>query len=93
MVDINVLLVTERGSILALAIPESDIRRLSLRPLKWLRYVCFAFCGVHGDLCDSPRGDPVDYEAIVHEDPIAQDYYYIPRGMLFALTPWLVSDD
>ena len=62
--------------ILALSVPSSDIQRLSVRPLKWLRYVIFAVCGVHGDLSATPGGPAVDYD----DADIAQAYYFIPQG-------------
>jgi hypothetical protein len=79
----NIYLSLDDGrQVLALVIPYSDIRRLSLRHLKWLRYVTFALCGVRGDLCETPGGDPVDYNAIF----IARDYYYTPRGISSCLS-------
>ncbi|KAF8331187.1 hypothetical protein F5887DRAFT_1274000 [Amanita rubescens] len=43
---VNIYLPTDRGQVLALSIPFSDIERLSVRPVKWLRFVTFAICGV-----------------------------------------------
>jgi hypothetical protein len=63
-------------TVLALDIPESDIQRLSVRPLKWLRFVTFTVCGVRGDLAMTPNGPAVDYDI----DTIAQEYYYNPDG-------------
>lgn len=34
----------------ALSIPHTDIQRLTVRPLKWLRFVTFAVCSAKGDL-------------------------------------------
>jgi hypothetical protein len=67
--------------ILALSVPSSDIQRLSVRPLKWLRFVTFTVCGAHGDLSATADGPAVDYDNITHAD-IAQDqaYYYIAQG-------------
>jgi hypothetical protein len=66
-------------TVLALDIPKSDIQRLSVRPLKWLRFVAFTVCGVRGDLAMAPNGPAVDYD-ISLTDAIAEDYYYIPDG-------------
>ncbi|KAF8347106.1 hypothetical protein F5887DRAFT_48592 [Amanita rubescens] len=78
---VNIYLPTDRGQVLALSIPFSDIERLSVRPVKWLRFVTFAICGVRGHLSESamPNGTPVDYESISF-DNIAEAYYYIPEG-------------
>ena len=62
---------------LALAIPASDINRLALRPVKWIRFVAFAICGVSGHLSTTPNGPPLDYTLT---GPLAQDYYYTPEG-------------
>ncbi|KAI0291825.1 hypothetical protein BC826DRAFT_911990 [Russula brevipes] len=52
-----------------------DIERLSLRPLKWLRFVAFAVLGVKGHLYDSPGGNVVDY-GVLSPANLAKDYYY-----------------
>jgi hypothetical protein len=62
-----------------LSIPSEDIRRLTFRPLKWLRFVTFTVCGAKGNLFTSPGGDVVDYEHITLEN-IAESYYYFPDG-------------
>ena len=54
---VNIYLPTDRGQVLALTIPFSDIERLSVRPVKWLRFVTFAICGVRGHLSESPMPD------------------------------------
>ncbi|KAI0287669.1 hypothetical protein BC826DRAFT_1042991 [Russula brevipes] len=66
--------------ICALAIPLEDIERLSLRPLKWLRFVAFAVLGVKGHLYDSPDGNVVDY-GILSAAHLAKDYYYFREGV------------
>ena len=58
MTDTTIHLCVHGGPpVLGLVIPFNDIGRLSLRPLKWLRYVTFALCGVRGDLSETPGGD------------------------------------
>jgi len=42
-----------------LAIPTSDIQWLSLSPTKWLDFVMFTICGIHGVLSLQPQGPPV----------------------------------
>ena len=54
----------EDRQVLALSNPFGDIERLSIHPVKWLRYVIFAICGVRGDLSTTPNGPPVDYDSI-----------------------------
>ena len=62
--------------ICALNIPPEDIARLSLRPLKWLRFVAFAVLGAKGDLFDGPvpGSNIVNYESVSHAD-LAECYY------------------
>ncbi|KAF8336220.1 hypothetical protein F5887DRAFT_1247630 [Amanita rubescens] len=76
----------KRLKILALSIPFNDIERLSVRPVKWLRFVTFAICGVRGHLSESamPNGTPVDYDSI-SLDNIAEAYHYIPEGKYLSL--------
>lgn len=77
---VNIYLHIEDRQVLALSIPFSDIERLSVRPVKWLRFVTFAICGVRGDLSAMPNGPPVDYDSISLADHIAEAYYYTPEG-------------
>jgi hypothetical protein len=70
----------EVSYVLALSVPLSDIQRLSVRPLKWLRFVTFAFCGARGDLSETEEGPTVDYDITTG---IALAYYYTPEGDLF----------
>ncbi len=90
---VNIYLPTaDRGQVLALSIPLTDIERLSVRPVKWLRFVTFAICGVRGHLSESVNGTPVDYDSI-SLDNIAEAYHYIPEGnicrlsLIFSFTP------
>ena len=53
---VDIYLPIEDRQILALSIPIVDIERLSLRPVKWLRFVIFTICGVRGDLATTPNG-------------------------------------
>jgi len=65
----------------ALAIPLEDIGRLSLRPLKWLRYVTFTAVGAKGHLSDIPGGNVIDYENVSFADLGEDDnYYFTPEG-------------
>lgn len=66
--------------LIALTIPVEDIKRLALRPLKWIRFVAFAIVGARGHLHTSPERELVDYETGF--DLLADDYYYVARGTL-----------
>jgi hypothetical protein len=79
MVDIYLRPPNEGPYVLALSVPSSDIQRLSVRPLKWLRFVTFAVCGAYGHLSETTDGPPVNYDNITHAD-IAQAYYYTHEG-------------
>jgi hypothetical protein len=77
---VNIYLNIEDRQVLALSIPFSDIERLSVRPVKWLRFVTFAICGVRGELSTTPNGPPVNYDSISLADPIAEAYYFTSEG-------------
>jgi hypothetical protein len=81
---VNVYLNIGDRQVLALSIPFSDIERLSVRPVKWLRFVTFAICGVRGDISATPNGPPVNYDSISLAGPIAEDYYYTAEGNIQA---------
>ncbi|KAI9566897.1 hypothetical protein HD554DRAFT_2329523 [Boletus coccyginus] len=63
-----------------LSIPNSDVRRLSKRPFKWLRFVMFSICGARGDLSATPDGPPVDYDSESDKTSFFDAYYYNPSG-------------
>ena len=65
-----------------LSVPNSDIERLSNRPLRWLRYVMFSICGARGDLFRTldPTDDPVDYNTSLADLPAA--IYYKSSGKI-----------
>ncbi|KAK0495743.1 hypothetical protein EDD18DRAFT_1392804 [Armillaria luteobubalina] len=70
---VNIHLSYRTTQVLALSIPIDDIKRLSIRPLKWLRYVAFAVFGAIGRLALTADGSA---------DRLCEDYYYIPDGAL-----------
>ena len=80
---VNIHLKREQNDeyMLALSIPLEDIQRLSIRPLKWLRFVTFAVCGVTGELSPTPNGPVIEYQNVGF-DSLADEYYYKPDGML-----------
>ncbi|KAH0826478.1 hypothetical protein J3R83DRAFT_5480 [Lanmaoa asiatica] len=50
-----------------LSIPRKDIKRFTLRPLKWLHFATFTVCGAKGDFSATQGGEIVDYEYLVRE--------------------------
>ena len=76
---VNIYLKIEHQHILLLSIPFSDIQRLTLSPVKWLRFVTFTICGAHGHLSETPNGPPANYDSSL-TSPIANGYYYTPEG-------------
>ncbi|KAH8988298.1 hypothetical protein EDB86DRAFT_2051219 [Lactarius hatsudake] len=59
-----------------LSIPPDDVRRLSIRPFKWLRYALYCICGARGGLSASQGGPPVDYDSTKLADDVI--YFYEP---------------
>ena len=82
MVNIYMKESVDGGWIRALNIPQEDIARLSLRPLKWLRFVAFAVLGAKGDLFDGPvpGSNIVNYESVLHAELAENYYYFVPDG-------------
>jgi len=77
MVNVYVSLPND-GWIHALSVPLEEIWRLSLRPLKWLRYATFAVLGARGHLLETPGGNIVDYENVSLAD--GDNYYFSAEG-------------
>ena len=66
-----------------LSVPLSDVKRLAIRPFKWLRFVMFCICGARGDLSATPDGPPVNYDTDIASFADAT-YYYKARGERFS---------
>lgn len=64
-----------------LSIPRQDIERLTLRPLKWLRFATFTVCGTKGDFSATQGGETVNYENVSFNN-LADKYYYTPDSKL-----------
>jgi hypothetical protein len=64
-------------------ISRNEVERLSIFPFRWIRYVMFAICGVHGDISMTPNGQPVNYNDTLLEDDA--ELYYIPSGLFLRL--------
>jgi hypothetical protein len=78
---VSIHLKIENQWVRALEIPREDIQRLSLKPLKWLRFVCIAAFGAKGNLHPSEdRPITVEYETILQVNDLAEDYYFLPEG-------------
>ncbi|KAM6494525.1 hypothetical protein JOM56_010886 [Amanita muscaria] len=79
MVDIYLKLNNSDAFVRFLSIPQSDIQRLSIRPLKWLRFVTFTICGSYGHLHETAAVNtpPVDYN--ISDLVESSTYYYIPE--------------
>jgi hypothetical protein len=75
---VNIHLNVDGPPLLFLTIPNDDVRRLSICPYKWIRYVLFSICGARGDLSTAPNGQSVDYDSTSLADDI--DLYYNPSG-------------
>lgn len=88
---VNIHLKFNDQDIHMLSIPLNDIQRLSVRPLKWLRFVTFTVCGVQGDLSETPNGCPVNYDTSLAAIIDTKNYYYTPQGNIHAI-PKLSSE-
>src|SRR5882672_3442549 len=55
-----------------LSIPVPDCYRLSLKPLRWLRFLGYCIYGDKGDLSSTLDGPPIDYQMAVE----AGAHYY-----------------
>ena len=79
MASVRIYLATGEVPISFLRIPIKDVKRLSVRPFKWLRFVMYSICGALGDISATPDGDPVEYNSTELAD-VDAEYYYKPRG-------------
>jgi hypothetical protein len=93
MASVRIYLATGEVPISFLRIPIKDVKRLSVRPFKWLRFVMYSICGALGDISATPDGDPVEYNSTELADvstelddvstelaDVDAKYYYKPRG-------------
>ncbi|KAF8436892.1 hypothetical protein L210DRAFT_3688345, partial [Boletus edulis BED1] len=69
-----------------------DIERLTLRPLKWLRFATFTICSAKGHLSTTEGGQTVDYENVSFNN-IADRYYYAPDNNMYHLVDYNAFDD
>ncbi|KAF8552263.1 hypothetical protein OG21DRAFT_1486344 [Imleria badia] len=90
-VDIYLPIESTTEWIRALSIPHEDIKRFTLRPLKWLRFATFAVCGAKGDFSATQGGERVDHENVSF-DNLADKYYYIPDDV-YHLVDYNVFND
>ncbi|KAF9513400.1 hypothetical protein BS47DRAFT_973215 [Hydnum rufescens UP504] len=92
MSNVDILLRTLDGEwIVFLSIPSSTAQRLSLRPLKWLRFIAFTVCGARGHLCVDQEGPLVNYNTS-SADPLNKKYYYFSDGKYNPIDPGAFHD-
>jgi hypothetical protein len=77
IIMVNIYLNVAGTPLSFLAIPNSEVLRLSIRPYKWIRYVMFSICGARGDISTVPNGQPVNYNSTSLADV---DLCYNPSG-------------
>ncbi|THH15989.1 hypothetical protein EW146_g4564 [Bondarzewia mesenterica] len=70
----------------ALRVPITDLERLSVRPLKWLRFVAYAIMGVQGELYHMPGPSELEGEVVNYAEPsvnhLQSEYYFVPSRFL-----------
>ncbi|KAF8433703.1 hypothetical protein L210DRAFT_3411547 [Boletus edulis BED1] len=76
----------------ALSIPRRDIERLTIRPLKWLRFATFTVCGAKGHLSTTKGGQTVDYQNVSF-DNLADRYYFTPDNNVYHLVDYQAFND
>ncbi|KAF8427180.1 hypothetical protein L210DRAFT_546350 [Boletus edulis BED1] len=91
-VDIYLPIESTTEWIHALSIPRRDIERLTLRPLKWLRFATFTVCGAKGHLSTTKGGQTVDYENVSFEN-LTDRYYYTPDNNVYHLVDYEAFND
>ncbi|KAH9050859.1 hypothetical protein EDB83DRAFT_1344262 [Lactarius deliciosus] len=87
---VNICLNVDGSTILFLSIPDSDVRRLSIYPFKWLRFVVFSVCGARGRLSTTPGGPAIHYNSTSLND--IADLYYTPSGKCIFVDYQSLSD-
>ena len=75
MASVEMYLVTGAVPISFLSIPIKDVKRLSVRPFKWLRFVMYTICGAPGEISATPDGDQVEYDRTELADADVRYYY------------------
>jgi hypothetical protein len=83
MASVEIYLVTGEVPVSFLRIPIKDVKRLSVRPFKWLRFVMYAICGAPGKISATPDGDQVEYDCTELAD--ADVEYYYQRKVCFCM--------
>ncbi|THH20320.1 hypothetical protein EW146_g1008 [Bondarzewia mesenterica] len=68
----------------ALRIPLIDLKRLSLRPLKWIRFIAYAITGAQGELYLLPSSSELEGEVVNYDDAshFQSEYYFVPSYFL-----------
>ena len=61
-------------------IPEADLCRFCIHPLKWVRYLGFTIVGVSGDLSREANGGPIQSYTGATSRQLRGQYFYIADG-------------
>ena len=64
----------------ALTIPEADLHRFCIHPLKWVRYLGFTIVGVSGHLSRKANGGPIQSYTGATSRHLGGQYFYIADG-------------
>jgi hypothetical protein len=83
MASVKIYLVTGGDPTSFLCIPIKDVKRLSVWPFKWLRFVMYAICGAPGVISATLDGDQVDYDRTELADTGVDVRYYYQRKVCF----------
>jgi hypothetical protein len=75
MASVEIYLATGQDPISFLRIPIKDVKRLSVRPFKWLRFVMYCICGAPGEISATTHGAPVEYDSTELADTSVRYYY------------------
>jgi hypothetical protein len=89
MASVEIYLATGEVQISFLRIPIKDVKRLSVRPFKWLRFVMYAICGTPGNISATPDGDEVEYD-LTELAGVNNEYYYQGK-VLFLYVDFLLT--
>ncbi len=89
MASVEIYLVTGEVQVSFLRIPIKDVKRLSVRPFKWLRFVMYAICGTPGKISATPDGDEVEYDRTELANVDIQ--YYYQGKVLFLYVDFLLT--
>jgi hypothetical protein len=81
LVSLVIYRLTDEDFDLELSIPVDEMMKYTLRPRKWLLFICYAVTGRHGALSLEKGGDPIcdtdmEKETLRDED---RQFYFVPE--------------